>query len=238
MTRAAGPAAVDLADVAPRTVATPDGPARAWVFAPPAVPALSRDRAVGAGADAGLVVLTHGSGGGVDAPDLRVVAALALEAGLHVALLEQAYRVAGRRIPPRGPAVDEAWAAAVADLRGRHPDGVLVTGGRSFGARVACRGAAATGSDAVLCLAFPTVPPGRGPERTRLPELVASGVPTLVVCGERDPFGHPDPADLPAGHRLVLVPGDHALRTAASRAAVRDVVAPWLAEVTGPRRPG
>lgn len=176
----------------------------------------------------GLLVLTHGSSGDSEAPDLRVAAQVALEAGLTVALLDQPYRVAGRRIPPRGPAVDEAWIDAVSHVRSRHPDGPLVTGGRSFGARVACRGAAATRSEAVVALAFPTLPSGAPPEKTRLPELRAVPVPTVVVSGERDPFGAPAPDEVPEHVDIVVVPGDHGLRTRASLLAVRDAITVFL----------
>jgi uncharacterized protein len=177
----------------------------------------------GAAGARGALVLGHGAGGGVGAPDLVAAAGAARELGLAVALVEQPYRVAGRRSPSPAAHLDEAWVAVVEQLRatalGRVP---LVAGGRSSGARVACRTAAATGAAGVLCLAFPLHPPGRPDGPSRLPELELVEVPLLVVQGERDPFGIP-PAG--PGRKVVLVPGTHTLRAAAPvAAAVRE----WL----------
>jgi uncharacterized protein len=176
----------------------------------------------------GLLCLGHGAGGGFGAPDLVAVARAAIEAGWSVALVEQPYRVAGRRAPDRAPKLDVAWEAAVAAVCGlpalarrRQP---LVCGGRSSGARVACRTAAATGADAVVCLAFPLHPPAR-PGQSRADELAAVGVPLLVVQGDRDPFGRPD--ELPAVGEVIAVAGDHSLRRSATEAAA--AVAGWLA---------
>jgi uncharacterized protein len=185
---------------------------------------LARVHVGGAGAAGGALVLGHGAGGGVGAPDLVAAANAALEAGWAVALVEQPYRVAGRRSSPRAPALDEAWLAVLEGLRGHELAGLtLVAGGRSAGARVACRTAAASGVAGVLCLAFPLQPPGRPDAPSRLPELEAAGVPVLVVQGERDPYGIP-----PGGPRreVVLVPGTHTLRSAAPVAAA---VRTWLA---------
>jgi uncharacterized protein len=174
----------------------------------------------------GALVLGHGAGGGVAARDLVAATEAALELGLGAALVEQPYRVAGRKAPPRAPRLDEAWLAVVAALRGGPlAAGPLVVGGRSSGARVACRTAAATGASAVLCLAFPLVPP-RGARESRLPELEAAGVPVLVVQGERDPFGMPPPGP---GRDVVAVAGDHALR--GDLPAARTAVRTWLARV-------
>jgi predicted alpha/beta-hydrolase family hydrolase len=171
----------------------------------------------------GAVVLGHGAGGGVAAPDLRAATAAALDAGFAVALVEQPYRVAGRRSPAPAHHLDEAWTAVVAHLRAGALAGLpLVTGGRSSGARVACRTAAATGAAGVLCLAFPVHPPG-APQKTRLAELDAVGVPVLVVQGDRDPFGMPPAAP---GREVVAVPGNHSLRGQA--AAVTAAVGAWL----------
>jgi uncharacterized protein len=187
-------------------VDTPHGPARVHVKAAGESPV-------------GALVLGHGAGGGVEAPDLRAATAAALSCGWTVALVEQPYRVAGRRSPAPAAQLDAAWQAVCAALPF---DGLpLVTGGRSSGARVACRTAAAVGAAGVVCLAFPVHPPGR-PEKTRLPELDAVGVPLLVVQGERDPFGMPPAAQ---GRSVVVVPGNHSLRsTAQVEAAVRE----WL----------
>ena len=173
------------------------------------------------------LVLGHGAGGGVTARDLVAATQAALQEGLAVALVEQPYRVAGRRSPAPARQLDAAWIAVVEHLRGGELRGLpLVVGGRSAGARVACRTAAQTGAVGVLCLAFPLQPPPRrngDPSPSRLPELDAVTVPLLVVQGVRDRFGIP-PAT--ASRTVVQVPGDHALRTDldAVAAAVRD----WL----------
>lgn len=180
-------------------------------------------------ARAGLV-LGHGAGGGVTAPDLVAASEAAAAERVSVALMEQPYRVAGRRSPPPARQLDAAWVAAVAHLGERELRGLpLVVGGRSLGARVACRTAAVTEAVGVLCLAFPLQPPRRsttGPARSRLPELDAVAVPTLVVQGKRDPFGMP-----PAGSRRVVVEvaGDHSLK--ADPPAVSDAVQSWLADL-------
>jgi predicted alpha/beta-hydrolase family hydrolase len=175
-------------------------------------------------------VLGHGAGGGVESPDLVAAKDAAIAAGLSVVLVEQPYRVAGRRSPAPANQLDTAWTNVLEQLReGDLAALPVISGGRSAGARVACRTAAEVGAIAVLCLAFPVHPPGRGddPTKSRLSELDAVTVPTLVVQGERDPFGIP-----PAGpnRSVVLVPGTHSLRsTAAIGAAVTD----WLPSVAG-----
>jgi predicted alpha/beta-hydrolase family hydrolase len=171
-------------------------------------------------------VLGHGAGGGVGAPDLVATTNAAQSAGVSVALVEQPYRVAGRRASAPAGQLDAAWIAVVTQLRNgalrRLP---VITGGRSAGARVACRTAADVEAVAVLCLAFPLHPPGRGgdPAKSRLAELDGVLVPTLVVQGERDPFGMPPDG---AGRTVVRVPGTHALK---STAAVATAVSNWLA---------
>jgi len=175
----------------------------------------------------GLLVLGPGASGGVTTADLRAATEVGLAAGAAVALVEQPYRVAGRKAPPPAPQVDAAWTAVVAQLRAEFGPIPLVTGGRSFGARVACRTAAVTGSDGVLCLAFPTHPPGR-PERSRQPELSSVTVPTLVIQGDRDPFGMPDGSD---NCRVVVVAGDHSLKK--DIPAIRAAIADWLPQVLG-----
>lgn len=184
---------------------TPQGPARAHLHP--------------VDSPAGLLVLGHGAGGGVGSPDLVGATDAAREAGLSVALVEQPYRVAGRRSPAPAAQLDAAWSSVISQLpREGLP---LFVGGRSAGARVACRTAAEVGAAAVLCLAFPLHPPGK-PEKSRLEELDAVEVPTLVVQGERDPFGLP-----PAGpnRTVVTIPGTHSLRSSATVAAV---VREWL----------
>jgi predicted alpha/beta-hydrolase family hydrolase len=170
------------------------------------------------------LVLGHGAGGGIDSPDLVGAASAARHAGLTVALVEQPYRVAGRRSPAPAAQLDAAWCSVLEQLPlSRLP---LIVGGRSSGARVACRTAGAAGADAVLCLAFPLHPPGR-PEKSRLAELDDVHIPTLVVQGERDPFGLPPPG--PA-RTVVTVAGTHSLRSSSTVAAA---VADWLAGLSG-----
>jgi uncharacterized protein len=203
---------VSLAPATVLELATPHGPARVHLH-----PA-ARPRAA--------LVLGHGAGGGVGAADLVAAAGAALAADVSVALVEQPYRVAGRRSPAPAAQLDAAWSAVVAGLRhGVLGEGPLMTGGRSAGARVACRTSAAVGAAGVLCLAFPVHPPGRGDDaaRSRLPELDAVRVPVLVVQGERDPFGMPPDAP---GRTVARVPGTHSLR---STAAVAAAVSTWLA---------
>jgi hypothetical protein len=176
------------------------------------------------------LVLGHGAAGGVGSRDLVAVTDVARSEGLSVALVEQPYRVAGRRSPAPARQLDAAWTAVVDRLLAKELRGLpLVAGGRSAGARVACRTAQATGAVAVLCLAFPLQPPGRSgaaARPSRLPELDEVTVPTLVVQGARDPFGIPSAA---ARRTVVQVPGDHSLRTDLD--AVSDAVREWLARV-------
>jgi predicted alpha/beta-hydrolase family hydrolase len=177
----------------------------------------------------GWLVLGHGAGGGVAARDLVAATDAALAEEVGVALVEQPYRVAGRRSSPPGPKLDEAWLAVVGELRSMTTTLPLVVGGRSAGARVACRTAAATGAAGVLCLAFPLVPPRRAggkPAASRLPELEAVRVPTLVVQGERDRFGMPPGSKL---RTVVTVSGDHSLRS--DLPALADAVRAWLPAV-------
>ncbi|MFP5020006.1 alpha/beta hydrolase family protein [Pseudonocardia phyllosphaerae] len=223
-----GPAGAGDPEV--REIDTPRGPARVTLH-----PAGSRSdgRPAGsgpggaAGADIGsegargLLLLGHGAGGGVTAPDLVAATGAALDAGYDVGLVEQPYRVAGRRAPAPAGHLDEAWTAVCAALH----DGTrsLVVGGRSSGARVACRTAAVTGASGVLCLAFPLVPPGK-PEKTREPELAGVDVPVLVVQGRSDRFGVPEAAP---GREVVLIDGDHGLKK--DRAELTAAVGKWLA---------
>jgi predicted alpha/beta-hydrolase family hydrolase len=180
---------------------TPLGPARAHVTD---------------GGTRGTLVLGHGAGGGVESADLLEVTTEAAAAGWRVVRVEQPWRVAGRRIAPAPPRLDEGWRAVLAALRsdGRLA-GPLVLGGRSAGARVACRTAAEHSAAGVLALAFPLHPPGR-PEKTRAPELTAVTVPIVVVQGETDAFGSPAAvAAVLAGRAnasVYAVTGDHALK--------------------------
>lgn len=175
------------------------------------------------------LVLGHGAGGGVTSRDLVAVTEAALSEGLTVALVEQPYRVAGRRSPAPAHQLDAAWEAVVEHLRAGELRGLpLVVGGRSSGARVACRTAAATGAIGVVCLAFPLRPPprtGKMPGPSRLPELEAVTVPVLVVQGANDRFGVPPPA---ARRTVVRVQGDHSLRS--DLEAVAAAVRAWLTD--------
>jgi predicted alpha/beta-hydrolase family hydrolase len=202
------------------TIDTPHGPAKVHLHP------VDEPRAA--------LVLGHGAAGGVSSRDLVAVTGVARDEGLGVVLVEQPYRVAGRRSPAPAPQLDAAWTAVLAELRATELAGLpVVTGGRSSGARVACRTAQATGATGVLCLAFPLQPPQRrsaaAPAPSRQPELDAVDaieVPVLVVQGSRDQFGTP----AAGGRRTVVeVTGDHSLRTdlGAVGAAVRD----WLALV-------
>ncbi len=177
---------------------------------------------------AGLI-LGHGAAGGVASRDLVAVAEVALASDVSVALVEQPYRVAGRRSPAPARQLDVAWTAVVEHLRDDVFDGLpLIVGGRSLGARVACRTAEATGAAGVLCLAFPLQPRRRSgsPAPSRQPELDAVTVPTLVVQGTRDPFGMPPASPL---RTVAEVAGDHSLR--ADLHGVEAAVAAWLAGV-------
>jgi uncharacterized protein len=179
------------------------------------------------------LVLGHGAAGGVASRDLVAVTGVARSEGVSVALVEQPYRVAGRRSPAPPRQLDAAWTAVVDQLRAAELRGLpLVVGGRSLGARVACRTAGATGAAAVLCLAFPLQPPRRrsatAATPSRLPELDGVKVPMLVVQGERDRFGIPPAGEL---RTVVQVPGDHSLRTDVE--AVADAVRGWLPGVVG-----
>jgi uncharacterized protein len=198
---------------------TPHGPARAHLRP------VSDPRAT--------LVLGHGAGGGVEAPDLVTATKAAQAEGFTVALVEQPYRVAGRRSSPRAPQLDAAWIAVVDELRSGELGGLpLVVGGRSAGARVACRTAAETGAVGVLCLAFPLEPPTRAgkPPQSRLSELEGVTVPVLVVQGESDRFGMPPKS---ATRTVVKVAGDHGLKQdhGVLAGAVRD----WLRAIAGAR---
>lgn len=180
--------------MASRRIGTPHGPARVTNRHPVSKPVAS-------------LVLTHGAGGGIDAIDLVALAGALPEHGFDVHLLEMPWRVAGKKVASRPSVLDESFEAVYARLR---LPGPVVIGGRSAGARVACRLATPLGVDGVLALAFPLHPPGR-PEASRLPELELARCPRLVVQGEKDAFG--GPTEFPADPNLVAVPfADHALK--------------------------
>ena len=176
----------------------------------------------------GALVLGHGAGGGVEAPDLVAATAAAGAEGFTVALVEQPYRVAGKRSAPAAKQLDAAWIAVIEDLMANDLDGLpLIVGGRSAGARVACRTAEATGAAAVICLAFPLQPParaGKEPSPSRQPELDAVKVPLLIVQGKRDRFGMPEPGPT---RQVIQVKGDHSLRS--DPEAVSIAMEKWLA---------
>lgn len=182
------------------------------------------------------LVLGHGAGGGVTSRDLVAVTGAALAEGVTVALVEQPYRVAGRRSPAPAHQLDAAWEAVVGQLLAGELHGLpLLVGGRSSGARVACRTAAATGAIGVLCLAFPLRPPprtGKEPGPSRLPELDAVTVPALVVQGANDRFGIPSASER---RRVVQVRSDHSLRSDLD--AVSGAVRAWLTDEFSAVRP-
>jgi hypothetical protein len=172
------------------------------------------------------LVLGHGAGGGVEAKDLVAATEAAHDQDVTVALVEQPYRVAGRRSQAPAKQLDAAWISVLSQLRDDSLGGLpVICGGRSAGARVACRTWAEVGAAAVLCLAFPVHPPGKAddPSKSRLFELDAVEVPVLVVQGESDPFGMPPDGQ---GRVVVHVPGNHSLK---STAQVRAAVSDWLA---------
>jgi predicted alpha/beta-hydrolase family hydrolase len=176
----------------------------------------------------GALVLGHGAGGRIETSDLVAVTGAAHAASFTVVLIEQPYRVAGRRAPPRAPSLDATWVAVVEHLRahelGRLP---VVVGGRSSGARVACRTSAATRAAGVLCLAFPLRPPrraGKAEPPSRLFELDDVAVPVLVIQGEHDRFGIPPAA---ANRTVAIVAGDH--RLGSDLPAIASAASGWLA---------
>jgi len=199
---------------------TPHGPARAHLH-PAAEPVAA-------------LVMGHGAGGGVAAPDLVAATQAALAASVSVALVEQPYRVAGRKSQAPAHQLDAAWEAVVEQLRADALKGLdVIVGGRSAGARVACRTAGSVGAAAVLCLAFPVHPPGKAgdPSKSRLFELDAVTVPVLVVQGESDPFGMPPEGP---GRDVVRVPGNHSLR---STSEVKAAVSDWFASGVAAQAP-
>ena len=194
-------------DLPVEDVATPHGPAR-----------LHHHPVDGARA---TLVLGHSASGGVQDPALLAAARGAATQQISTVLVEQPYRVAGRRMPAPAAQVDAALLAVLTHL---HAAGLpLVTGGRSFGGRVACRTSLSSDVLGVVCLAFPLLPAGAAAEKSRLPELDAVEVPVLVVQGDRDPFGCPPGAP---GRALVVLGADHSLRTVLPQ--VQDAVGAWL----------
>ena len=200
-----------------REVQTAFGPARVLIEEPDGAPSF-------------LLALTHGAGGGIDAPDLLAVRDAALRLGGAVARITQPYRVRGARAPGSAARQDAAWVEIITAFRGWPPGGPLplVQGGRSNGARVACRTAAAVDAVAVIALAFPLRPPGQ-PDRSRAAELRIPGRKLLIVSGDRDRFGVPGRR---AGARVVVLAGEgHALSR--RPAAVGRAVTAWLPRALG-----
>lgn len=185
----------------------------------------------------GVLVLGHGAGRGIGvaAPDLLAARDAGLSAGLEVVRVEQPWLVAERPVAEAPARLDAAWLAVVAAVVAGRP-GLLVVGGRSSGARVACRTAPAVAADAVLALAFPLHPPGR-PDRSRLPELLQPQVPRLVVQGDRDAFGVPEPSPGVAVHRVAGADHSFGVRRRDGRdrddvvVELREVVGRWLTQV-------
>jgi uncharacterized protein len=181
-----------------------------------------------------LLVLTHGAGGGVATKDIMAASRAGLEVGGAVVRVTQPYRTGGARAPGSAQRQDAAWLEIIRALRDTYPGLRLVQGGRSNGARLACRTAQQAGAAAVIALAFPLHPPGKAddPARSRAGELRAAGVPVLVINGDRDPFGIPDPAD---AAKLIVLPGEtHALSRHPE--VITPAVASWLGEVITPVR--
>lgn len=193
------------------------------------------------GAAHGTLLLTHGAGGGIEAKDLVAIAATLPQLGWQVALVEMPWRVAGKKVAPMPPKLDAAWREIVAGVRDSITDRVIF-GGRSAGARVACRLAGELGADGVLALSFPLVPPGKGQEKSRIGELllpVQAGLPVHVVQGARDPFGSPQDVRAALGEDAGRVqvdeaPGTHSFT---GGSAVAESVVRWLDPDSLPARP-
>ncbi|MGW2486930.1 alpha/beta hydrolase family protein [Streptomyces sp. NPDC001606] len=183
-----------------------------------------------------VLAVSHGAGGGVEARDLQALARVLPGHGVTVALVEQPWRVAGKKVAPAPKTLDAGWRGVWPALSGMALP--VISGGRSAGARVACRTAAELGAHAVLALSFPLHPPGK-PEKSRAEELLGAGVPTLVVQGGNDPFGKPE--EFPeGGHELIEVPyGDHGfavpkragITQEEALAVITDGVVAWVASL-------
>lgn len=178
-----------------------------------------------------VLALGHGAGGGVESADLQALAAALPGAGVEVVLVEQPWRVAGKKLGPAPKTLDAAWLPVVEEVRRSARKAPLLVGGRSAGARVACRTGADSGAIGVVALAFPLHPPGK-PEKWRADELLNTGLPTLVVQGGTDPFGTPEEFPrLPATHRLVGLPaGDHGFKVKKTDEPVLDVLVAAITE--------
>ncbi|WP_370354543.1 alpha/beta family hydrolase [Catenulispora sp. EB89] len=203
-------------------ITTPAGDARLTRFP---TPSRTKRRA--------LLALGHGAGGGIEAADLQALAVALPPSGIEVVLVEQPWRVAGKKIAPAPKTLDEGWIPVAEALRKRARATPFLAGGRSAGARVACRTALGTGAAGVVALAFPLHPPGK-PEKSRAEELLDTGLPTLVVQAGADTFGTAaEFPGLPPTHRLVGLPaGDHAYKVKKTDPPVLDAlvaaVADWI----------
>jgi uncharacterized protein len=205
------------ASAASGEIPTSQGPAR-----------VDLDGPAGGATPSFLLALTHGAGGTVSAPDLLAVRDVGVRLGGAVALITQPYRVRGARAPGNAARQDDAWREIIESVR---ISGIpLIQGGRSNGARVACRTARSVGAAGVIALAFPLRPPGRRVTGTRdgeLREAASAGADVLVLNGDRDPFGIPD-AD--QATRVVILPGEtHSLSR--NPEAVSEAVAAWLSDL-------
>ena len=203
-------------------ITTPTGDARLTRF-----PAPPRKRVA-------VLALGHGAGGGIQAADLQALAAALPSDGIEVVLVEQPWLVAGKKIAPAPKTLDAGWVPVAETLRKKARSTPFLAGGRSAGARVACRTAAATGAAGVVALAFPLHPPGK-PEKSRAEELLDTGLPTLVVQGAADTFGTAaEFPKLPATHRLVGLPaGNHSFALKKSDPPVLDALVAAVAEWIG-----
>jgi predicted alpha/beta-hydrolase family hydrolase len=205
-------------------ITTPVGDARITRFRAPA-----RGRRA-------VLALGHGAGGGIAAADLQALAAALPGDGVEVVLIEQPWVVAGKKIAPAPKTLDAGWLPVAEAVRKAARKTPFLIGGRSAGARVACRTGAGVGAVGVVALAFPLHPPGK-PEKSRAEELLDTGLPTLVVQGGTDPFGTPaEFPELPSSHRLVGLPaGDHSFKTKKTEEPVLDAlvsaVSVWIGEL-------
>ncbi|WP_328780517.1 hydrolase [Streptomyces canus] len=180
-----------------------------------------------------VLAVSHGAGGGIEARDLQALARMLPGHGVSVALVEQPWRVAGKKVAPAPKTLDVGWRGVWPSLA--RPGLPVISGGRSAGARVACRTAVDLGAAAVLALSFPLHPPGR-PEKSRAAELLGSGVPTLVVQGGNDPFGKPEEfpdgsfelAEVPYGDHGFAVPKRAQITQEEAVTVITDVVVKWL----------
>ncbi|WP_416968406.1 alpha/beta family hydrolase [Streptomyces sp. 4F14] len=183
-----------------------------------------------------VLAVSHGAGGGIEARDLQALAAVLPAHGVTVALVEQPWRVAGKKVAPAPKTLDVGWRGVWGAVAARRLP--VIAGGRSAGARVACRTATELGAVAVLALGFPLHPPGR-PEKSRAAELLGAGVPTLVVQGGNDPFGKPE--EFPAGEfgMVEVAYGDHGfavpkrcgITQEETVSVITDGVAAWIASL-------